>query len=358
MKLELALFLILLGLNFVHAGDRKCRALALSGGGDLGAYEAGAFIELVNLLPTEDVAYDVVTGVSAGSMNSAGLGLFGPYEGQQASEFLFALWNSISIGDVLEVWPQGIFAGLYEEGGLVSTQPLKDFVTEQTVGMTVKRKISFATTDMDNANYEVYDFEPSETIPDDYIISAIASSSIPGIFPPIYKDGKNLADGGGLWNLDIPGAVRRCREVVDDEADIIIDIVICAGSGNDFGPKVDVSNYSALSHYRRAKEIGTFYEGINKVESALVLYPDVQFRYLLTPSEKLLQPDNPIPLIFGTKHTDRCFKVAEKDARNAVKMGPGASWEVFREFGQRIKQGEDVNYEDMIQTRISGNKSE
>ena len=32
-------------------GDDKCRVLVLEGGGDRGAYQAGAFNGLVNLLP-------------------------------------------------------------------------------------------------------------------------------------------------------------------------------------------------------------------------------------------------------------------------------------------------------------------
>ena len=39
----------------------------MSGGGSKGAYEAGAFEGLVTLLPSNEVEYDIVTGVSVGS---------------------------------------------------------------------------------------------------------------------------------------------------------------------------------------------------------------------------------------------------------------------------------------------------
>jgi len=40
-----------------------CRALALGGGGDRGAYEAGVLKYLVDNLPAEEVQYDVVAGI-------------------------------------------------------------------------------------------------------------------------------------------------------------------------------------------------------------------------------------------------------------------------------------------------------
>ena len=55
-----------------------CRALALSGGGANGAWEAGIFWGLVNYGDPADFAYDVVTGISAGAINTAGLAGFAP----------------------------------------------------------------------------------------------------------------------------------------------------------------------------------------------------------------------------------------------------------------------------------------
>jgi hypothetical protein len=38
-----------------------------------------------------------------------------------------------------------------------------------------------------------------------------------------------ILDGGTVINLDIDGAFKRCKEIVDDEADIIIDVFFCSG---------------------------------------------------------------------------------------------------------------------------------
>jgi len=65
--------LLLASVPIVSAGTRKCRILALEGGGDKGAYEAGVFSYMANHLPPEEVQYDVLTGVSVGALNAAGL---------------------------------------------------------------------------------------------------------------------------------------------------------------------------------------------------------------------------------------------------------------------------------------------
>lgn len=50
-----------------------CRALALSGGGSNGSWEAGVIWGLVNYGNPDDYTWDVLTGVSAGSINTVGL---------------------------------------------------------------------------------------------------------------------------------------------------------------------------------------------------------------------------------------------------------------------------------------------
>ena len=48
-----------------------CRALAMSGGGSRGAYEAGVLYGMYHTLNDKsDMEYDVVSGVSAGSINT------------------------------------------------------------------------------------------------------------------------------------------------------------------------------------------------------------------------------------------------------------------------------------------------
>jgi predicted acylesterase/phospholipase RssA len=54
----------------VEATGKSCEALAMSGGGSKGAYEIGGLWGLVKS-SNSSLQWDVVTGVSAGSLNTA-----------------------------------------------------------------------------------------------------------------------------------------------------------------------------------------------------------------------------------------------------------------------------------------------
>lgn len=73
-----AILLLIVSLFTINAAkaEGKCRALALEGGGDRGAYHAGAMSKFYDMLPTVEYQYDFCTGISAGSMNCAAWALF------------------------------------------------------------------------------------------------------------------------------------------------------------------------------------------------------------------------------------------------------------------------------------------
>lgn len=73
-----------------------CNALVLSGGGANGAWEAGVIWGLLHYGNPDDFKWDVVSGVSAGSINSAGLIGFEVGDEVRASEFLSYIWSNIS----------------------------------------------------------------------------------------------------------------------------------------------------------------------------------------------------------------------------------------------------------------------
>ena len=68
---------LFLGSATADKDAKKCIALAMSGGGVKGAYEAGALYGMVHEATDKtQFEYDVVTGVSAGAINTAGVSLF------------------------------------------------------------------------------------------------------------------------------------------------------------------------------------------------------------------------------------------------------------------------------------------
>ena len=71
---KLAVVSCLLGISF--AEQDKCRALALRGGGTKGNYEVGVLQSFYDNLPSEEIEYDVVVGVSIGSINAGTIGIY------------------------------------------------------------------------------------------------------------------------------------------------------------------------------------------------------------------------------------------------------------------------------------------
>jgi len=94
MKTSIATIALLTG-STQAAGDH-CYALAMAGGGTKGAYEAGALWGLYNAMPDKTkLAYDVVTGVSAGSINTGAVSLFAPGDEDLMIKTLSKAWENI-----------------------------------------------------------------------------------------------------------------------------------------------------------------------------------------------------------------------------------------------------------------------
>lgn len=351
--MKLLLFAILLICTLVRAEGNKCRALVLAGGGSLGAYEAAVFLGLVNNLPAEDVSYDVISGVSAGSLNALGLSAFEPSDVDEAAEFVYGLWNSIPMYNAYQNWPGGILEGLFFKQGIFDISSGYEWVSDQLGNLTVKRKVSFATIDANIIQYTILDYNATYTQPSDFIQSAFASASIPGVFVPVVRGNQTLVDGGTVINQDVDSAVRRCKEIVDDEKDIIVDMVLCVNHQIPYTS--DIQKLSTLSNLMRGKEISSFYNGMHDYNSSTVNHPDVTFRYIIGPSESI--SSSYLPLDFSQKQVDICFEVGQKDAKNAVKLGSGGYGKVVLEYSRRLGNGENVNLAQMIEDAIGNLES-
>jgi hypothetical protein len=82
-------------------------------------------------------------------------------------------------------------------------------------------------------------------------------------------------DGGVVWNLNLASAVQRCREIVDDDSQITVDVVVCAAHDiKDWTNKGDTVN-----NYLRYKDINEYHVGMNDFLETKNAFPKVNFRY-------------------------------------------------------------------------------
>jgi len=65
------------------------------------------------------MSYDVVVGVSAGSMNVFSLSVFEPTDVANTAEFMWNLWHSIPNYSLYEEWPYRYLQGLFFEKGVL-----------------------------------------------------------------------------------------------------------------------------------------------------------------------------------------------------------------------------------------------
>lgn len=86
--LSLALALI----SYISA--RSCNAISFEAGGDKGSFQAGAMFAFTHLL-TEESDYDVITGVSVGSINSLGIAMTEKGDLEEQANLLGVLWTKL-----------------------------------------------------------------------------------------------------------------------------------------------------------------------------------------------------------------------------------------------------------------------
>ena len=328
----------LLAATAVAAADDKaspkCQALAMSGGGTLGAYEAGALWGMYyGLSDKTHLQYDVVTGVSAGSIN---LGLVSVYEkGDEEAmvKDLSSRWANLKQDNLYVDWPLGKVSGVTHKSGLVNTQPLTDYLDNffNEHGRSFKRQFVVSSVDVNTGNYMTYDNSEKE------VSKAITSSaSIPFIFPnQKWADGHVAMDGGTVWNLNMISAIKKCREMGHADDAITVDIIVCS-AGKKLAPwsmKEDT-----MSNWMRYDQIKQYHQGNQDIYDVMHAYPKVNYRYYVEPSGQLASGLDIIKVDNATV-TWPAQAMGRKDGDRVVKAGEGKLFNDFKDRMDSKQQG-------------------
>ena len=164
--------------------DGKCRALALSGGSNYGSWEVGVIWGLLHYGDPADFAWDVITGVSAGAINTSATAVFETGDELAMSEFLSDAWANLTSPDIWVEWPnEGPVMALFNKPGMLDTSPAINYMTELIAPYKeIKRRFTVAAVDANTGDYEVFDQTnvTFEELPQ----AGFSSGSIPTVFPP------------------------------------------------------------------------------------------------------------------------------------------------------------------------------
>ena len=264
---------------FQETSAAKCTALAMSGGGAHGAFEAGVLWGFLKNDDNKDkYKYDIVTGVSAGSINALGIAAWPIGDEDALVNWLSEQWLTLTSPDVYKGWTLGIAEGLVHHSGIFDSSPLFDLLTRllKDAGGVFHRKLTVASANVNTGAYTLFDEKDPEIVK-----GILSSASIPFIFPHQHWDDRGLVmmDGGTIWNINLVSAVQRCQKEIGavDESDITIDLIVC---GHDvLNGWEDRDN--GYENYMRWKAINDYHSGLDDIFEFRQAFPKVNFRYFV-----------------------------------------------------------------------------
>lgn len=181
-------------------------AFAFSGGGPLGAMQVGALKALYEF----DVKPDMVVGTSVGALNATWTAFDPSPEGAKNLE---QLWLGLTDSDLFPggrfraSWARFLVRGnrVFDNSGirrLVETRLGPDVRFEDT-----QVPLGMVAAELEGGGEQLFTtgriLEP-----------LLASSAMPGVFPPVEIDGKSYIDGGVVNNVPIaPAAMMGARTI-------------------------------------------------------------------------------------------------------------------------------------------------
>lgn len=169
-------------------------ALVLSGGGSRGAVEAGFYRALVEL----GIKIDLVVGSSVGAANGAFIAAGAP------PEVLWRLWEDLAFKDLFSfnwrlVWRPK------EENSLYRNDKFRRLLEKRLpVSNFEQLKIPLIIPGTELQSGETVLLESGSLID-----AVLASTAIPGLFPPVLYNGRQIVDGSLVDNLPVDIAVLR-----------------------------------------------------------------------------------------------------------------------------------------------------
>lgn len=139
-----------------------------------------------------DIRWDVVTGISAGSIITSATGLFAVGNESAMADFLVKTTLGLRAETVFKEWAGGDLEGLLEKSGLFDTSPERAFLQKTLGSMSgyQGRKLVIGATNDGTGKLDTWN-ETHWNSADggDFVTGVMASSAIPGAFPTVKFNG-------------------------------------------------------------------------------------------------------------------------------------------------------------------------
>lgn len=180
--------------------DDSSLTMVLSGGGSLGAIQVG----MLRALAEAGIQPTAVVGTSVGSIN--GLVVAGHASLADAAEQLDGVWRRLTRARVYPASVRGLIQALRgKRNHIFEQRGIREILlTEQPHRTFEDLALPFAAVAADVLTAEEVVFDSG-----DVIEAVLASSALPGIYPPVRHGGHLCVDGGVASHTPISQAVDR-----------------------------------------------------------------------------------------------------------------------------------------------------
>lgn len=186
-------------------------AFVMSGGGNRGALQAGALVELFE----RGIKPDILVGTSAGAINAGLLALDPTLEGAKK---VAKMWETAKQEDFFPGNWADMGLRLLRGQSLFSSDPLRKRALKlvpkdkRTFGSVQGVKLYITTSNLNTGRLNVWS---GDDHPEASIIDAVmASVAHPLAFPPVVLDEMQYVDGGVAMNVPVGFAVKKGADEV------------------------------------------------------------------------------------------------------------------------------------------------
>jgi predicted patatin/cPLA2 family phospholipase len=246
-------------------------------------------------------------------------------------KIIVEFWGKLSVDIMYGNWPFWIIEGAFWHDSFYNSTIFVDFLAENVPFQKVERKVTVGATNVRTGGFVRFTEEVGR---DDLMFKAVrASSAFPGMFGSVDYQNMTLIDGGVVINLDISGAIERCKETVSRDSDITVDIIMCSG---DALIDTDASNFNTIEMLKRTYRLLEYQKTMNWIIQGKANHPHVNFRYIIAPVQAL--NSEWIPIGFKPKEIKRLIEVGKADAAKTIKMGEGKMFEHLTQFWKQSTQ--------------------
>lgn len=174
-------------------------AFVLSGGGSLGSVQVG----MLQALARCGVEPDLLVGTSAGAMNAAWVGAHGTSPDSLAG--LEQVWGRLRRRDVFPVEVRTAVRGLLGHSpALSSPARLEELVGSHAgIARLEQARVPLHLVAADLLSGQAVTLSDGPLVP-----AVLASAAIPGVFPPVTREGRYLVDGGIADRTGVAAAIE------------------------------------------------------------------------------------------------------------------------------------------------------